>query len=84
MVQEGRRQVGRSTYQQPHVSDERMTTQRVACPSLEAHVDYFVHFCQLRCTCWVKATVASSSVTEPEAVLLVEVKAMRLLMFLRY
>lgn len=54
----------------------------VARPSLEAYVDYFVHFCQLRCTCWVKATVASSSVTEPEAVLLVEVKAMRLLMFL--
>lgn len=30
----------------------------------------------------MKATVASSSVTEPEAVLLVEVRAIRLLMFL--
>lgn len=82
-IRQAGKHVGRSTYQQPHVSHVGTTTRMVAFPSLEAQGDYFVHFCQLRCTCWVNATVASSSVTWPEAELLVEARAMRLLMFLR-
>lgn len=41
----------------------------------------YLQACQLTCTCWVNATVASSSEIWPEALALLDVSAMRLFTF---